>query len=154
MKLDPVFSEKLKKLINDYTKKGYIRKLNEEEINNKRNSWYLPIFVVKNINKPDKFRVVWDAAAKVQAISLNSVLLKGPDLLIPLSKVLQCFIEHSFGIVGDIKEMFHQIKIREGDQRVQRFIWREDTNQKIPDTYVMTVMTFGALYVHQPWLSM
>lgn len=39
--------------------------------------------------------------------------------------------------------MYHQVKVKECDQHVQRFLWREDSSKE-PDIYVMMVMTFGS----------
>lgn len=71
-----------KETISKYLAKGYIRKSNKNEINRIDGKvWYLPIFAVFNKNKPGKSRIVWDAAAKVNGMSLNSYLLKGLDYL-------------------------------------------------------------------------
>lgn len=37
--------------------------------------WYFPIFAVQNPNTPGKFRIVYDAAATVNGVLLNSVAL-------------------------------------------------------------------------------
>ena len=55
-------------------------KLQQEEIFRSTKVWYLSIFVVSNPNKPGMVRLVWDAAAKVNGISLNTLLMKDPDL--------------------------------------------------------------------------
>ncbi|XP_058838120.1 uncharacterized protein LOC131693879 [Topomyia yanbarensis] len=86
--------------------------------------------------------MVWDAAAKAFGVSLNSVLLKGPDQLCSLLTILLQFRERRVALTGDIREMFHQVRIREEDQQCQRFLW-DDENGEIA-TYVMQVMTFGA----------
>lgn len=105
--------------------------------------WYLPLNVVLNPKKPEKVRLVWDAAAQVRGISLNSMLLPGPDLLVPLPAVLQPFRERAVAFGGDLKEMFHQFIIREADRQAQRFLFRTD-RQREPQIFVMDVGTFGA----------
>lgn len=134
----------LKQMIRDYITKGYARKLCSHELTlTFPRIWYLPMFSVTNPKKPNKVRLVWDAAAKVKDVSLNSVLLKGPDQLSPLPGVLARFRQRKVALCADIAEMFHQVRIRETDQHSQRFLWRE-TVDKEPDVYVMQVMTFGA----------
>ena len=97
-----------------------------------------------NPNKPGKLRIVWDAAAKVGKLSLNSFLLKGPDQTTPLRHVLHRFREFRTAVTGDIREMFHQVRINSEDQHCQRFLWNDGVAGKAPSTYVMEVMTFGA----------
>lgn len=131
--------------IQDYIKKGYARKLKKEEAaDHKQRHWYLPVFTVTYPKKPDKHRMVFDAAAKVKGVSLNSMLLKGPDLLVSLVEVLRRFREKRYAVCGDIREMFHQIEIRTDDQNCQRFLWRNGDRSKEPEVYIMRVMTFGA----------
>ncbi|XP_062538632.1 uncharacterized protein LOC134206902 [Armigeres subalbatus] len=97
------------------------------------------MFPVLNPNKPGKIRLVWDAAATSHGISLNSVLLKGPDQLTSLLSVLIQFREYR-----DIREMYHQVLMRSEDQHCQRFLWKETETDTNPSIYVMQVMSFGA----------
>ncbi|XP_062704517.1 uncharacterized protein LOC134286848 [Aedes albopictus] len=143
MEKEPELQAILHAKIAEYTEKGYVRKLSEEEINQKiSRRWYLPVFPVINPNKPGKIRIVWDAAASAHGTSLNSVLLKGPDLLCSLLAILLQFRERRIGLTGDIREMFHQVLIREEDQRCQCFFWMNDRGDT--EVYAMQVMTFGA----------
>lgn len=128
---------------NDYEKKGYVRKLQKEEIVSGGKSWYIPTFTVTNKNK-NKTRIVWDAAAAVNGVSLNSALMKGPDLLKSLVGILIRFREMPVALSGDIREMFHQVRVAKDDQISQKFLWRNGDISKTIDVYVMTVMTFGA----------
>ncbi|XP_058443961.1 uncharacterized protein LOC131425801 [Malaya genurostris] len=131
--------------ISDYLVKGYIRKLTVEELTTPQSHiWYLPMFPVVNPNKPGKTRLVWDAAAKSYGVSLNSVLLKGPDLLTSLISVLIRFREFRMAVSGDIREMYHQILMRPADQHRQRFFWKEKETDTNPSTYIMQVLSFGA----------
>ncbi|XP_053691432.1 uncharacterized protein LOC128739955 [Sabethes cyaneus] len=146
-KLDkhPALKVNVVQQIEDYQIKGYAHKITEAEINNTPSSaiWYLPINVTLNPHKPGKVRLVWDAAASVKGISLNSELLKGPDMLASLPKVICHFRERPIAIGGDIQEMYHQIRIRSEDKQAQRFLFRSDP-MEIPQVYVMDVATFGA----------
>ncbi|XP_065084915.1 uncharacterized protein LOC135707112 [Ochlerotatus camptorhynchus] len=129
--------------MDDYMQKGYVRKLSPEELREPKDRiWYLPIFPVFNPNKPNKVRIVWDAAATVGGVSFNSVLMKGPDLLTALPFVLYRFRERPIAVSGDIAEMFLRMLMNPLDQHCQRIFWcnRDGTTGE----YVVTVMTFGA----------
>ncbi|XP_073843555.1 uncharacterized protein [Musca autumnalis] len=144
MKKNPEFGADYKRIIQDYVNKGYVRKLRSSEISIcSPRTWYLPHFGVLNPLKPGKLRLVFDAAAKVEGVSLNSKLLKGPQQYRPPPAVLFNFRMGKVAVCADIKEMFHQIIIAEEDRCSQRFLWRENEHCP-PDVYEMTVMTFGA----------
>ncbi|XP_075150403.1 uncharacterized protein LOC142224509 [Haematobia irritans] len=130
------------KTIHEYLAKGYVAKVEGHETSAEK-IWYLPVFPVFNKNKPGKVRIVWDAAAISQGVSLNSMLLKGPDLLSSLPSILLRFRQKVVAMCADIEQMFHQIFIRYEDRHAQRFLWRSDGKDE-PDIYVMNVMIFGA----------
>lgn len=130
--------------IDDYEAKNYAQKLTPEEMKENRPMWFLPPFGVIHPKKPEKLRMVFDAAAKVKNVSLNSLSLKGPDLITSLVDILRRFRERCIAIGGDIREMSHQIHIRQADQQFQRFLFRHGDSQREPDVYVMMVMIFGA----------
>ncbi|XP_055623638.1 uncharacterized protein LOC129767049 [Toxorhynchites rutilus septentrionalis] len=81
--------------------------------------------------------LVWDAAAAVEGVSLNSKLLKGPDFLTSLPSVVCKFRQYSIGFGGDIREMFHQLMIRPEDRQALRFMFDGEI-------YVMDCAIFGA----------
>ncbi|XP_062704691.1 uncharacterized protein LOC115265156 [Aedes albopictus] len=141
----PELQASLDKQIAEYQYKGYAHKATAEELeeNDPLRTWYLPLGVVTNPRKPGKVRIIWDAAAKAHGVSLNDMLLKGPDLLTSLPAVLCRFRQRKIAIAGDIREMYHQLKIRREDRQVQRFLYRSGTTKK-PDVFVMDVATFGS----------
>ena len=51
-------------------------------------TWYLPPHPDFNEHKPNKIRIVFDAAAEHADVSLNKALITGPDLLNNLTGVL------------------------------------------------------------------
>ncbi|XP_058840055.1 uncharacterized protein LOC131695549, partial [Topomyia yanbarensis] len=146
MQKEPELAAVVRAIIDDYRRKSYIRKLteNEKKEMGSQRQWYIPIFPVFNPNKPGKTRIVWDWAAKTNGVSLNSMLLKGPDQLVPLNDILYKFRENKVGISGDIKEMFLQVLIAKKDQYCQLILWKENDTDQSPSTFVTQVMTFGA----------
>lgn len=57
--------------------------------------WYLPTFGVHHPKKPGQIWVVFDSSAQYEGVSLNDVLLTGPDLNNSLLGVLICFRKES-----------------------------------------------------------
>lgn len=124
--------------------KGYARQVEPQELEQHlQRKWYLPVFPVINPNKPGKPRMVFDAAATVKDVSLNSVLLKGPDLNSSLIGVLLRFRQRKIAVSGDIREMFLQVKIAAPDCYSQLFLYREKESMQ-PRTCMLTSMTFGS----------
>ncbi|XP_062716387.1 uncharacterized protein LOC134291935 [Aedes albopictus] len=142
---DSTLYERFRQQVRDYELKQYAHKATHDELSttDADQCWYLPLGIVMNPKKPDKLRMIWDAAAKVDGISLNSALLKGPDYLTSLPAVIGKFRLYQFALTGVIKEMFHRIFIRPQDRQFQRFLFRENP-QLEPVTYVMDVAIFGA----------
>ena len=142
---DPTLNENVRKQIHEYEQKGYAHRASPEELNTAdlRRVWYLPLGAVTNPRKPGKVRLIWDASAKVDGVSLNSMLLKGPDQMTLLPAVLFRFRQYPVAVSADIKEMFHQVRIRPEDRHSQRFVYRADPTAPL-ETYLMDVATFGS----------
>ncbi|XP_065092732.1 uncharacterized protein LOC135713535 [Ochlerotatus camptorhynchus] len=145
MDRDPELKENLHRQIREYEVKGYAHKATKAEMEaaDPRRTWYLPVGAVMNPKKPGKVRIIWDAAAKVDGVSLNSALLKGPDQLSSLPRVLFRFRQYGVAVSSNVQEMFHQLRIREEDKISQLFLWRTNPSDN-PTVYVMDVATFGS----------
>ena len=138
------------KLKEDYTKtvEAYISDkqamLVEDEDLNESHQWFLPHHSVFKRSNPEKCRVVFDCAAQFKGVSLNDVILQGPNFLNNLSGVLIRFRKEPVAVIGDIKLMFHQCFVMEQDRRFLRFLWwpAGDTSQK-PRVHAMKVHLFG-----------
>ncbi|XP_055527669.1 uncharacterized protein LOC129720245 [Wyeomyia smithii] len=89
MSKNPKLKAAVKQQIIQYLEKGYCHKATKEELASviPGKVWYLPLNVVVNPKK-DKIRLVLDAAAEVNGVSLNSKLLKGADYLASLPSVI------------------------------------------------------------------
>ncbi|XP_060126117.1 uncharacterized protein LOC132591490 isoform X1 [Zootoca vivipara] len=113
-------------------------------LKNSEECWYLPIFGVYHPKKPGQIRVVFDSSAKFEGISLNDVLLTGPDLNNKLLGVLLRFREDSIAFTADIQQMFHCFFVREEDRNFLRFFWFRDNDfSKDIIEYRMKVHIFG-----------
>lgn len=140
---DPKLKEKYTEQMEALITKKYAEPAPKEKTPGK--TWYLPHFAVINPMKPDKLRVVHDAAAKTKGVALNDALLKGPDLLQSLPGVMMRFRQHKIAVTADIGEMFMQVKLRKEDRDALRYLWRRDRrDDKPPEEYRMTSLIFGA----------
>ncbi|XP_026003932.1 uncharacterized protein LOC113009687 [Astatotilapia calliptera] len=106
--------------------------------------WYLPFFGVYHPQKPGNIRVVFDSSAKFQGVSLNDVLLKGPNMNNSLIGVLIRFREETVAVTADIQQMFHCFQVREDHRNFLRFLWYRNNDPREPVVeYRMKVHVFG-----------
>ena len=120
--------------------KGYAERLPEKELMRSDGKvWYLPHHDLYHPKKPDKIRVVFNCAATKKGLSLNNVLLQGPDLTSSLVGGLR-FRQEQIGIMGDTDATFHQVRVPKDDQDCLRFYWWPNGNlNSKPIVYRMVV---------------
>ena len=107
-------------------------------------TWYLLHHSVYHPNKPCKIRVVFNLSAEYKGTCLNKELHQGPDLTNQIIGVLMLFREEHVGVMGDIKAMFHQVKIPDTQCSFLKFLWWEDSDtSKEIINYRMTAHVFG-----------
>ena len=146
--------QKDKKMYDDYCAfmnklfdKSYAKKVDGQGVEGK--TWYLPHHGVYHPKKPEKIRVVFDCSATYGSVSLNSMLLQGPDLTNRIVGVLSRFREEQIALVGDIESMFYQVRVPEEQQDMLRFVWWPEGNLDAePEDYRMCVHLFGG--THSP----
>ena len=145
LKRDENFHRKYRDFMDNLVSKGYARKLTvEEAVHRSRKKWYLPHHGIFHPQKKDKIRVVFDAAALHDGVSLNNQLHQGPDLTNSLLGVLLRFRQEPIALVADIEGMFNQVKVPPEDADALRFLWWEDSNLEQPSEFQMTSHIFGA----------
>lgn len=106
--------------------------------------WYLSLFGVYHPKKPDRICVVFDSSPSYEGVSLNHILLTGPDLNNSLLGVLMRFRKEQVAITADIEHMFHCFLVKEDHRDFLRFLWfrNNDPTSDIVD-YRMRVHLFG-----------
>ncbi len=119
---------------------GYAVKLEPSEVENSKESWYIPHHMVQHNNKN---RVVYNCSFGYEGNNLNQFLLPGPTLSPSLLAVLLRFREHSIAVSSDIKGMFHQVRLLPDDMPLLRFLWRDLKPEQLPDVYQWQVLPFG-----------
>ena len=108
-------------------------------------TWFLIHHAVRHKVK-GKLKVVFDYSRKCEGVSLNDMLLQGPDLLNKLAGVLLRFREHCVAFIGDIEQMFLQLKVPPEQADFMRVFWWSDGNMlSNPVQYHLTSHTFGAV---------
>jgi len=109
--------------IEDMITRGVSRKLTTEELD----AYDGPVYYISHheVLRPDSkstpVRIVFNSSANYRGHALNDYWAKGPDLLNNLLAVLLRFRENESALMGDIKKMYHSIKITPMDQHTHRF---------------------------------
>ncbi|XP_052446016.1 uncharacterized protein LOC127987697 [Carassius gibelio] len=137
---DLTLANKYKDEIQKLEKNGYATKISPEEAAQSTESWYLPHHIVTHNGK---HRVVFNCSYTYNGQNLNKQLLPGPTLGPSLLGVLIRFREHRVAISGDIKGMFHQVRLLPRDRPLLRFLWRDLKPENPPDVYEWQVLPFG-----------
>ncbi len=134
---DPVkaatYNEEIKKLENY----GYAVKLTMDSVITGGESWFIPHHMVQHNGKN---HVVFNCSFEHKGQNLNHYLLAGPALGPSLLGVLLHFREHTAAVSGDIKGMFHQVRLLPEDKHLLRFIWRDLEPSNPPSIYEWQVL--------------
>lgn len=142
LKRSPSIAAAYKQIIEDYIKKGYVRKVPEHE--QSKSKWYLPHFPVLRPDKDTrKTRIVFDASASCHGVSLNDVIHHGPKLQQDLFDALLRFRKLPVALVCDIAEMYLRIGISPEGQIYHRFLWRGTDQSHKPDVFEFDRVVFG-----------
>jgi hypothetical protein len=125
--------------IKRYTEMGYVSKIEQDD----KKRWYLPHFpVIRPDKATTKVRIVFDASARCEGVSLNDIVHPGPKLQKDLFDVLLRFRCKPVALTCDIQEMYLQIGITQSDRPFHSFLWRSSIDSE-PDVYQFNRLVFG-----------
>ncbi|CAI5660547.1 uncharacterized protein LOC106097744 [Oreochromis niloticus] len=119
---------------------GSVVKVSPSEVAQADESWYTPHHLVSHNGKD---RLVFNCSFQFLGQALNEHLLPGPTLSASLLGVLLRFREHAVAVSGDIKGMFHQIRLLPEDRPLLRFVWRDLHPEAPVAVYEWQVLPFG-----------
>lgn len=124
--------------------RGAAVKLSEEAITN----WAGPVWYVSHLIAPNPHsitttvRLVWNSSQKFRGVSLNDMLMKGPDVLNPIRAVLLKFRSGVFAALGDIKKMYNSVWLEDREVHLHRFLWRDTEDEEL-GVYAITRVNIG-----------
>jgi hypothetical protein len=94
--------------------------------------------------KPIKIWEVIDSPAKHCRISLNYLLMSGPDLTNSLFGVLVRFRQYEVAAMTDVEQMFYCFRVQQEHRDYLRFFWYRNNNPEDDLVeYRMKVHVFG-----------
>ncbi|GAA6101821.1 uncharacterized protein LOC106611916 [Tachysurus ichikawai] len=105
-------------------------------------SWKGPVWYVSHLVAPNPHslstpvRLVWNSSQKFKGVSMNDLLLKGPDVLNRIRAVLLRFRRGIHAALGDIK-MYNSVWLEDLEMHLHRFLWR-DTEEGEIEEYAIT----------------
>ena len=143
---DAAWSKSYGEQLQDMLDRGVARKLTKEELQSwKGPHYYIPHLAVSNPkSKSTPVRIVFNSSQSCNGTSLNKILAKGPDSFRNnMMGILLRWKEEEVAVVGDIKKMFHSVRMSELDQHMHRFLWRDMDTDREPDVYIMTRVNMG-----------
>ena len=145
LETDQSLKQRYEETINVDVQNGYIRSLEENELNETKDErqWYVTHHPVISPHKPKKVRRLCNAAAKNKGESLSDKLLTGPDLLQSPVGINFRFKEHQIALTADIEAMFLQIKLQPQECKVLRLLRKGRPDDKV-GVYQYTRHVIGA----------
>ena len=143
---EPKLAEAYDAQMKDMTDRGVAVKLTESELIQYHGpKHYISHHEVINEEKSSTpLRIVFNASANYMGQILNDLWAKGPYLLNNPLGIVMRFREEEHAMIGDIRKMYHSVKLKPGlDWHTRRFLWRDLDHTEQPETYVLTSPSFG-----------
>ncbi|XP_077266386.1 uncharacterized protein LOC143899738 [Temnothorax americanus] len=140
----PDMYSEYKKFMQEYIDLGHMREVDESTESTPSQSYYLPHHAVrKETSTTTKFRVVFNASSKTDTgISLNDVLMVGPNQQEDLFSILVRFRTFLIALTADVVKMYRQVLVDPTHTPLQRIFWRKSINELIK-IYELLTVTYG-----------
>lgn len=111
-------------------------------------TWTGPVWYISHLIAPNPHsvttpvRLVWNSSQKCRGVSLNDLLLKGPDVLNSIRAVLLRFRRGRFAALGDIRKMYNSVWLDDQEVHLHRFLWRDSEEEELGE-YAVTRVNIG-----------
>lgn len=110
--------------------------------------WDGPVWYVSHLIAPNPHsvttpvRLVWNSSQKFRGVSLNDLLMKGPDVLNQIRAVLLRFRGGRYAALGDIRKMYNSVWLEDREMHLHRFLWRDSEEEELGE-YAITRVNIG-----------
>lgn len=144
LKKEPEWRTAYSTQVHEMVERRAAKKLTRETIADwKGPVWYVSHLVAPNPNSvTTPVRLVWNSSQKFRGISMNDLLLKGPDVLNPIRAVLLRFRRGVHAALGDIKKMYNSVWLENLEMHLHRFLWRNSEDEEIEE-FAITRVNMG-----------
>ena len=125
-------------IIQEQIRRGIVEVVDPTDIGSMGITHYLPHHaVIKEDKQTSKLRIVYDASARSNGLSLNDCLYAGPTFGQNIMDILLRFRIHRVAVIADIEKAFLMVSVSEEDRDALRFLWIHDINAQLPRLVIM-----------------
>lgn len=141
LETDPLWKAAYAKQVRDMLARGAAVQLSQTVLDEWKGAvWWINHLMAPNPNSnTTPVRLVWDSSQVYRGVSLNSILMKGPDVLNPIRAVLLHFREGEHAAIGDVSKMYNSVWLEDQEVHVHHFLWRHSLEEDIKDYAVVRV---------------
>ena len=140
-------TEEFNQKFDEFIKLGTLEELSQHEMDSWEGpSHYVSIqHVVKPQNKTTRMRLVINSSLKCPktGLSLNDLMMKGPNVLGDIWELLMRFRGYRFGLISDISKAYHSLKTGLLEKHLRKVVWRHGRQGTVWRVYAFLVVAFG-----------
>lgn len=140
---NPQIKQQYFEFIQEYIDLGHAEIMQGDAVEDQ--AYYIPHHpVIKPSSTTTKLRVVFNASSKTSnQLSLNDILMTGPNIQTDLRTLLIRFLIHKYVLVADIEKMFRQMMVEEADRKFLRILFFDDSWNIIKIS--LNTITYGTI---------
>ena len=118
-------------VIQDQLRQGIIEEVNEDpQTNTDAKVHYLPHHaVIRKDKQTTKLRIVYDASARSNGISLNDSLFSGPKFNQNILDIIVRFRTYRIALAADVEKAFLMVSVCNKDRDALRFLWVDNVEK-------------------------
>ena len=112
-------------VIQDQLRQGIVEEVTEHsQVHTEGKVHYLPHHaVIRQDKQTTKLRIVYDASARSEGVSLNDSLFSGPKFNQNILDIIVRFRTYRIALAADVEKAFLMVSVNSKDRDALRFLW-------------------------------